>query len=64
MGVNGEGTSDAPQVNDQLVAIETNQKELEDAIEDLIKEVKDIMATLCDKMSDIANLNKGNYVGH
>ena len=48
------GTSEAPQVNERLVTIETNQKELEDAIKDLTKEVKDVMATLHEEMSDIA----------
>ena len=34
--------------------IKTNQKELEDIIKDLTKEVKHVMATLHDKISNIA----------
>ena len=34
--------------------IETNQKELKDAIKDLTNEVKDVVATLREEMSDVA----------
>ena len=53
MKVGGKRTNDALQLNDRLITIETNQKELQDAIKDLTKEMKDVMATLHDEMSDI-----------
>ena len=55
MGVNGKGTSDVPQVHELVVAIETNQKELEDAINDLTKEVKDKWQSILGEGIDIGH---------
>ena len=53
MKVDDKETSDLQQVNEWLVAIETNQKDIEDAIKDLINKVKYIVTTLYVEMSDI-----------
>ena len=44
--------SDVLQVNKWLLAIKNNQKDLEDTIKDLTNEVKDVVTTVCVKMSD------------
>ncbi len=54
MRVGDQGNGDVPQVEERLVAIETTQKDLGDAMRDLTNDVKDAMAALRAEMGDIA----------
>ena len=58
MGVEGFGSGVAPQIKKWLVVIEDNQRQLKDAIKDLIMEVKDVVTTLQLEISELATMIK------
>ena len=48
------GSGASPQVEERLAMIEENQRQMGDAVKDLTTEVKDVVATLREEMSELA----------